>query len=243
MQRFALLLVVCLLMPVARADALFMCGPKKPDGTVREGASIKLRSACKPNELQVDPVALGLQGPPGEVGPTGPPGPTGASGVSAIARDAEGRVIGPLWNGAPGDLGQEVVVGTTDVNGMSRVIRTPIYAAGFPYNGTPVVLLFAQSGCSGSSYIETSTYGYDLSYSSTVFGVLGVGATISGAGATLYYPSGLPASGPWLSYARYSPTASSCALENGVALSQPLNGCCFPYTGGFAWAAPQRQSI
>jgi hypothetical protein len=44
------------------ADALVMCGPKKPDGTLRDGASIKLRSVCKPNELRVDPAVLGLQG-------------------------------------------------------------------------------------------------------------------------------------------------------------------------------------
>jgi hypothetical protein len=41
---------------------------------------VKLReAACKPREQPVDPIALGLQGPPGEAGTPGSAGPPGVS--------------------------------------------------------------------------------------------------------------------------------------------------------------------
>lgn len=80
------------------ADALVMCGPKKPDGTLREGAPIRLRAVCRSNELQLDPVALGLQGPTGQTGSQGPEGPTGPQGEPGPqAADVSARV----FNSAP----------------------------------------------------------------------------------------------------------------------------------------------
>ena len=69
-------LVAAIVVAPQLANALVMCGPKKPDGTLREGAPIRLRTVCRSNELQLDPVALGLQGPEGVAGPQGNPGPT-----------------------------------------------------------------------------------------------------------------------------------------------------------------------
>src|SRR5438093_11173722 len=72
----------------SRAPAAVLCS--------RQGGLLRIRDACKPRETQVDPVALGLQGPkgdkgdpgpqgvkgdmgdPGQSGPPGPPGPPGA---------------------------------------------------------------------------------------------------------------------------------------------------------------------
>src|SRR5436309_15499506 len=34
--------------------------------------SVKVRDTCKPREVQLDPIALGLQGPTGPTGPAGP---------------------------------------------------------------------------------------------------------------------------------------------------------------------------
>jgi hypothetical protein len=50
------------------AAALVMCGRKTGTGQLAPGSMVKLRDACKTNEVQVDPVALGLQGPPGTPG-------------------------------------------------------------------------------------------------------------------------------------------------------------------------------
>lgn len=59
----------------SRAEALVLCAPKDGEG------SVKVREACKKNETQLDPVALGLQGPPGPKGDTGNPGPPGPMGL------------------------------------------------------------------------------------------------------------------------------------------------------------------
>ena len=82
------------------ADALVMCGARRVDGSVREGASIKLRTTCKSNEVQLDPIGLGLQGPsgdPGPSGPEGPVGPTGVPGAGLVARDTNDALIGPRF--------------------------------------------------------------------------------------------------------------------------------------------------
>lgn len=57
---------------VGRADAqsLVLCARQKSDGTI--STTLKVRPACKSREVQLDPVALGLVGPPGPPGPQGP---------------------------------------------------------------------------------------------------------------------------------------------------------------------------
>ena len=50
-----------------------------------------MRAACRPRDVQLDPVALGLQGPPGpkgEAGVQGPPGP------GLVVKDANGATVG-----------------------------------------------------------------------------------------------------------------------------------------------------
>ncbi len=58
---------------VSAADAVVLCAKPRSDGTYN--TSIKLREACRPTETQLDPVALGLQGPKGDKGDPGEPGP------------------------------------------------------------------------------------------------------------------------------------------------------------------------
>jgi hypothetical protein len=76
-------LLLLLMMSVFRgglcsyADAAVLCA--NPSG------SVFLRTQCSGNETYLDPVALGLVGPPGPQGPVGPqgsPGPQGPSGIS-----------------------------------------------------------------------------------------------------------------------------------------------------------------
>jgi hypothetical protein len=58
------------------ADAAVLCAKPRKDGTF--STSVKIREGCKTAEVQLDPAALGLQGPPG---PQGPQGIQGESGV------------------------------------------------------------------------------------------------------------------------------------------------------------------
>lgn len=64
---------ICLLLVVAfsNAGAEVLCARKTRSGTVAEGASVKIRSTCRSNEIAVDAAALGLQGPAGNDGSPG----------------------------------------------------------------------------------------------------------------------------------------------------------------------------
>src|SRR6266404_3887592 len=68
MRMIAIACVVTLLSGTT-ASALELCAQQKHDGSFDSGLNV--RQSCKPNEVRVDPTALGLQGPPG---PQGPPG-------------------------------------------------------------------------------------------------------------------------------------------------------------------------
>lgn len=107
MRRWIVAGVVCLAL-AGTADAAVMC-VKAKNGVAKEGAPVKLRTACGAKEVQVDPVALGLQGPPGPQGDPGTPGADGADG--AVGVDGE--------QGPPGLAGVEVVTG------MGTVVITP----------------------------------------------------------------------------------------------------------------------
>jgi len=86
-----LFLLVTTVVAVPPTSAAVLCARKKAStGSFQEGTGIKLRATtCKPSETVVDPVALGLQGPPGVTGPegvvgaTGPEGPTGPVAIAA----------------------------------------------------------------------------------------------------------------------------------------------------------------
>ena len=78
------LAVVAALAIAGTADAAVMC-TKAKKGAAKEGAPIKLRAtACLATEVEVDPVALGLQGPPGAGGEQGNQGLQGPPGLSAV---------------------------------------------------------------------------------------------------------------------------------------------------------------
>jgi hypothetical protein len=94
--------VVVALVPAAgafsAAHAVVLCAPKvKKTGELKEGAAIKLCTACKSTELQLDPAALGLQGPAGQDGADGAPGSPGSSGVGVVVGD--GPTVTQLANG------------------------------------------------------------------------------------------------------------------------------------------------
>src|SRR5437660_12362767 len=65
--------VVAILLAVT-SHAAVLCTSGSGSGTVR------VRATCRPREVQLDPVALGLQGPTGAAGPAGPTGQQGPQG-------------------------------------------------------------------------------------------------------------------------------------------------------------------
>jgi hypothetical protein len=56
-------IIAALVLTVTPARAVVLCARQRPDGTFN--TSVKIREMCKPAETQLDPVVLGLQGPPG----------------------------------------------------------------------------------------------------------------------------------------------------------------------------------
>jgi hypothetical protein len=83
MGRMVVALVVATAILGGRADALVLC-TKAKSGAVKEGAPIKLRTACTAKEVQVDPDATGLRGPQGPAGQNGSNGTNGLNGVSGV---------------------------------------------------------------------------------------------------------------------------------------------------------------
>ena len=71
------------------------------------GGILRVRDACKPRETRVDPVALGLQGPPGPPGAPGQPGPQGVKGDKGD----------PGNDGAPGPQGLQGATGSPGATG------------------------------------------------------------------------------------------------------------------------------
>jgi hypothetical protein len=80
-----MLAVLAMVAIAAPLDAAVMC-VKTKKGAAKEGAPIKLRaSACLANETEVDPIALGLQGPAGTQGPAGAAGAQGTPGAPGLS--------------------------------------------------------------------------------------------------------------------------------------------------------------
>jgi hypothetical protein len=125
----------------ASAQTVVMCAKAK-GGTLKQGAPIKLRSACKANELKLDAAALGLQGPAGQNGQNGQdgadgaPGTPGVSGVEIVLGDGAAVVdlsdgTGTATASCPSGKvvlggGIEIVEDVGDVTSVTKVESYPV---------------------------------------------------------------------------------------------------------------------
>jgi hypothetical protein len=89
-----------------QGPTLVLCAKAK-GGVVKQGAPLKLRTACTAKEVAVDPDAVGLRGPAGAPGQNGTDGTDGTNGTDGT-------------DGAPGLSGLEVVTadGPTHISGV-----------------------------------------------------------------------------------------------------------------------------
>jgi hypothetical protein len=210
--------------PVA---ASVMCGRKDATGHIAQGASLKLRDACKANELAVDPVALNLQGPPGTPGAQGPPGPEGPPGVPGsglVVRDANGVLVGVVQDPYAG--GTANVVRYVGVQGIEFTVDQFI-ARGTQY--PEYTYLFYQSmNCSGPAFMSADGGGF---YAPT-----------GKYGLVIYYPSAPVSSTNFLSIELKGPgsgysTPASCSPPGTFT---PPDTCCLPASGS-VFAGPAEQ--
>src|SRR5262245_51453822 len=149
------LAALLLLVAAIESHGVMLCARRRADGTFN--ATVKIREACKTSETQLDPLALGLQGPagtqgvagpPGPEGPQGPvggPGPQGPVGPSAGARiiDAGGVYVGAavIDDGFPKAM--------LEADGLA-VVTPWDYSHGWP--GGEV--WFDTADCSGTPHIQ-----------------------------------------------------------------------------------------
>ena len=143
---------------------------------------IAVRDACKRGETQLDPVALGLQGPPGptgaqgtpgpagpkgdkgDTGPQGPPGPPGPPGPSGpqgptgaglVVKDANGAFVG-LVNGRDNYAIRRIPSANPPVG--DNLFFLTVGSNGFASDST-TALAYATPDCSGQAYGSLSTFG------------------------------------------------------------------------------------
>lgn len=115
------------------ADALVMCAKlKKSTGGVREGTAIKLRTACKDNEEQLDPASLGLGG-----------------GGGPVLQDADGLIVGRMHPEEPSSP-------TVLIEREGRYFRVTASNAGLELWGKSTQLYFQDATCSTAPYVFVS---------------------------------------------------------------------------------------
>jgi hypothetical protein len=101
MRTFVALTILALLSTSAQAEVL----------CVTNRGALKARLECKPKETQVDPAALGLQGPQGPEGPAGPAGSASAPVVRLGPADTANGGAPYLESTAACNLGEVAISG------------------------------------------------------------------------------------------------------------------------------------
>jgi hypothetical protein len=117
------------------ALAVVLCARQKPDGTFSAG--VRIREACRPSEAQLDPVTLGLQGPPGTPGAPGAPGP------GLVVRDANGTVVGLVL--------ERLTIARQD---GARFFAFEVERDGVHVSDTAIQLSYLGPGCTGQMWLD-----------------------------------------------------------------------------------------
>ena len=226
MARTSMVVVAGLLM-ASVSHAAVLCTSGSGSGIVR------VRVACRPRQVQLDPVALGLQGPPGAPGQQGEPGPQGLPGPGGgvTVRDTNGTVVG-AWKAEPANAGQAVVTPS------GHAVALPVLPYGF-YDSQTVKTYHESADCSGPPLLRDDVVA-DGGAAHPAFLFVYQGFNLSG---TAYYPRALRFSGALGSYdfagcSACAPFGCSCApltTSGGCAAAggtfTPPGECCFSFTG------------
>lgn len=160
------LLAVLMVGAWSRVDAAVLCTPKSGQG------SVSVRTECKKNEVQLDPAALGLQGPvgaQGQKGDKGDAGLQGPAGPGAVVRDANGAFVALL-------LEEHRVIR----QGGDFAVRFAVDETG-PVETPSHILEYESTNCSGPAFVPV-----DPTVEQQLVRNGGV------RGTTVYYVSGPP---------------------------------------------------
>ncbi len=218
------------------AEAAVLCAKPRKDRTF--STAVKIREACKSNEVQLDPAALGLQGPKGDKGDPGIPGPSGAPGPAGAAagvtvRDSAAAIVG-AWKSTAARNGQAVLT----LSG--NAVALPVLPYGF-YDDQIIKTYHESVDCSGPPLLRDLVIAEDppaAAHPNFLF--VYQGYNLSGLA---HYPRMLRFSSALGSYdfagcSECAPFGCSCAplttpggcTGSGGAFTPP-DRCCFAYGG------------
>lgn len=235
-----LAVAVCVAL-AARAEGVVLC--KKRSGV------IAVRDACKSNETQVDPDALGLrgsQGPkgdPGQQGATGSPGspgargPTGPQGPGLVVKDSQGAIVGAVADpeSLPGPL---QVLRRTNTGFLRFSIPTTLDALAPSSGSVAGQWWYTSNNCSGEPLFD-----HDPPASNWVQDTYSSGG-LPGYSDSLYYPTVVSGSMYVVNSDVQNPgfhaaNQADCNVNYGSpqcgVVFVPPNLCCLP----FCWSCDQ----
>jgi hypothetical protein len=198
----AKLIVIGVVLATMPAHALVLC--------MKRSGNLAVRDACKPREAAVDPVALGLQGPPG------PQGPSGASAPAFVAKDANGQLVGTtlLFHGGGFTL-------MRTVNGQPVVFV--VTSNGFDEQNDPglafITIYYDGPACAGQGYVPSA-----LGPAPWFFPVVRARHGIA------YYSTGTGELRTYASRLDISATEQGCVSGAGGTFIPP-ESCCIPESG------------
>jgi hypothetical protein len=143
------------------ADGTLHACAQKSSGQLR---LVSDGQSCRDDETAV---TWNVQGPPGPQGPSGPPGPPGPTAPGSIVwKDATGAVV-PIVGRKPAtvDAGGAPQPVTTflffDAAGITWAYTPPASPAVgpvYPEANQPPLLYYASSDCTGSAYVDVTTF-------------------------------------------------------------------------------------
>jgi hypothetical protein len=199
------------------ADGAVLCTKRRADGSLN--GPVNIRAACTSRETQLDPGALGLQGPKGD---------PGTAGTTAAVRDATGAFVGALESLGASTVGGDTslcvvrTLGGAEVRflvGSDGVHQTPPGP-----NQAHTYLYFVNDGCTGTPYV-------DVAEGPTFV------TTATALGSVLYVANGAPLTLTYEASAVFRASEADCAHDGGTFQAPHL--CCLSAgPPGVAGAAP-----
>jgi hypothetical protein len=213
-----LLAAVAIMGWLGTAHAVVLCARPRANGTFN--TTVKLRETCAKGETQLDPGALGLQGPTGAPGPKGPPG----NGFTM--NDANGAEVGTVVELGPNpsliarDLAGSLVQLYVSYNNID-----PHFQDWVTDIGSAVGLLYEGTDCTGSPWFQTPVFPP---------GLIGIAQVHNGLA---YYGAGPAMNVTIGSEAFIGQTASVCASRTPPHTFIPPETCCVTY------APPDEMSV
>jgi hypothetical protein len=108
-------------------EAAVLCTAKSGEGTIR------IREACRKNEIQLDPVALGLKGP------------------GAVVKDSNGTLVGVVLDQGNQFFSDGLIMANILMKVAEDVIEIRVFSTGFQQD--TIAAFYENADCSGQTFL------------------------------------------------------------------------------------------